>query len=77
MVVLLAHAAHPDQLPTRQAAWYAKPEATFIDALAAVRRQLWASANQRNSPSPPASEPMANSTPPFLDFLVESACYAA
>jgi hypothetical protein len=77
VVVLLAHAAHPDQLPTRHAAWYAKPEATFIDALAAVRRQLWASANRRNSPSPPATEPMANSPPQFLDFLVETACYAA
>ena len=77
VVVLLAHAAHPDQLPTRQAAWYAKPEATFIDALAAVRRQLWASGNRRNSPSPPATEPMANSPPQSLDFLVESACYAA
>jgi hypothetical protein len=42
VVVLLAYAAHPDHLPTRAAAWYAKPEATFVDALAAVRRQCYA-----------------------------------
>jgi hypothetical protein len=77
VVVLLAHAAHPDHLPTRQAAWYAKPEATFSDALAAVRRQLWASGTGRNSPSPPATQPMVNSPRQCLDFLVEIACYAA
>lgn len=77
VVVLLAYAVHPDHLPTRHAAWYAKPEATFSDALAAVRRQLWASATRRNWPSPPASEPLANSPLQCLDFLVETACYAA
>jgi DDE superfamily endonuclease len=77
VVVLLAHAAQPGRLPTRHAAWYAKPEATFIDALAAVRRQLWASCNRRNGPPPPATEPIANSPPQLLDFLVEAACYAA
>jgi hypothetical protein len=77
VVVLLAHTAHPDRLPTRQAAWYAKPEATFIDALAAVRRQLWAGGPRRNSPSPPTTAPVANSPPQVLDFLVQTACYAA
>jgi hypothetical protein len=77
VVVLLAHAAHPDHLPTRHAAWYAKPAATFIDALAAVRRQLWASGTGRNPPSPPATEALANSPPQLLAFLVETACYAA
>jgi DDE superfamily endonuclease len=77
VVVLLAHTTHPDRLPTRHAAWYAKPEATFIDALAAVRRHLWASAIQRNSPSPLTTAPLANSPPQFLDFLVQTACYAA
>jgi hypothetical protein len=47
VVVLLAQVLHPKDLPTRRAAWYAKTEATFIDALAAVRRHLWASRNQR------------------------------
>ena len=40
LVVLLAKALHPAQLPTRQAAWYVKEEATFADALAAVRAHL-------------------------------------
>jgi hypothetical protein len=75
--VLLAHSVHPDHLPTRAAAWYAKPEATFIDVLAAVRRQLWASGTRWNAPSPPTTAPLANSAPPFLDFLVQTACYAA
>ena len=77
MVVLLAYAAHPDHLPTRAAAWYAKPEATFSDARAAARRQLWASATCRNWPPPPTTPLLANSPPQFLDFLVEAACYAA
>jgi hypothetical protein len=77
VVVLLAHAAHPDHLPTRHAAWYPKPEATFSDALAAARRQLWASCTRRNGPSSPATEPTANPPPQFLDFLVQTACYAA
>jgi hypothetical protein len=74
VVVLLAHAAHPDHLPTRQAAWYAKPEATFSDALAAVRRQLWVGWNW---PPRPTTQPPANSPLPLLGHLVEAACYAA
>jgi hypothetical protein len=76
VVVLVAYATHPDQLPTRAAAWYAKPEATFTDALAAVRRHRWTSHRGRNWPSPSATAPLANSPPRFLAFLVETACYA-
>src|ERR671917_1972535 len=53
VVVLMAHAAHPDRLPTRRAAWYLKPEPTFSDALAAVRRELWAAWVNQNAPAPP------------------------
>jgi len=73
-VVILAHAAHPDHLPTRQAAWYAKPAASFSDALAAGRRQLWVGWNW---PPQPTTQPPATSPLPLLDFLVEAACYAA
>jgi len=73
-VVLLAHALHPDYLPTRQAAWYPKAEPTFVDALAAVRRHLWA---QLNSPTPSAALGSLYSTSPLFDMLVEVACYAA
>jgi hypothetical protein len=77
VVVLMAHAAHPNHLPTRQAAWYPKPEATFGDALAAVRRRLWASYANQNSPSPRVDLRMANSPAQLLRFLIEAACYAA
>jgi hypothetical protein len=74
LVVLIAHALHPDHLPTRQAAWYPKGEPTFVDALAAVRRHLWA---QQNSPTPPAALGSLNSSTALLDVLIEIACYAA
>jgi hypothetical protein len=41
VVVLLAKALHPEALPIPQSAWYRKEEATFADALAAVRAYLW------------------------------------
>jgi hypothetical protein len=43
LVVLMAHALHPKGLPVLQSAWYPKEEATFSDALAAVRTHLWTS----------------------------------
>jgi hypothetical protein len=74
LVVLMAHALHPDHLPTRQTAWYSKAEPTFVDALAAVRRHLWA---QRNSPIPPAPLGSVNSSEELFDTLIEVVCYAA
>jgi hypothetical protein len=74
LVVLLAHALHPHALPTRQAAWYAKPEATFADALAAVRRHLWASWNCAASAGDVDPTPIPR---PLWDRLHEAACYAA
>jgi len=71
LVVLMAHALHPDHLPTRQAVWYPKAEPTFVDALAAVRRHLWA---QLNSSTPSAALGSLNSTSSFVDMLVEIAC---
>ena len=74
VVVLVAQVLHPKDLPTRRAAWYAKNEATFIDALASVRRHLWTSQNQ-----PPLGRGTgpANSAPHPVDLLVEATCYAA
>jgi hypothetical protein len=77
VVVLIAHAAHPDRLPTRQAAWYPKREATFSDALATARRELWATYADPNSPSPPGAPLLANPPAQLLSFLVDAACYAA
>lgn len=72
--VLLAHALHPQGLPTRRAAWYPKAEATFADALAAVRRHLWASWNCTASRGTPASTPILR---PHWECLHEALCYAA
>lgn len=42
LITLLAHQrARRGQLPIRRTAWYAKPVATFSDALAIVRKELW------------------------------------
>jgi hypothetical protein len=41
LVVLIAIKLHPRNLPIQRASWYNKPEATFSDALFAVRKHLW------------------------------------
>lgn len=41
LVVLIAITLHPKHLPLHTTAWYQKDEATFGDALAAVRSHLW------------------------------------
>ena len=49
LVVVMAKTLHPTTLPIRQTSWYWKEEATFSDALAAVRSDLWHSTNYRTS----------------------------
>ena len=58
----------------RRAAWYAKPEVTFSDALAAVRRQLWIA--QAFSTSRQAQD-VATIPRALLNSLTEAACYPA
>lgn len=58
----------------RAATWYRKDVVTFSDALAAVRRQLWA--DETLSMSPAGRHPPKVS-PQLLDRLTELACYAA
>ena len=73
LAVLMAHALHPDGVPTRAAAWYPKAEPTFSDVLAAVRRHLWAARNR-----PPLADAGLGQLPAqLLDALIEAACYAA
>jgi hypothetical protein len=43
------HLLERGTLPVRQAAWYQKPDATFSDVPAYVRRALWANQNFVNS----------------------------
>jgi hypothetical protein len=74
LVVLMVKCLHPDPdtLPTRQTAWYPKTEATFSDALAAVRRDFW-SKNFSTSPDTADVLLIPRAT---LFSLVESACYS-
>ena len=52
---------------------YAKQEPTFVDALAAVRRELWREILQAPAQAPPCDKP----PPPTLDLLLEHLSYAA
>jgi hypothetical protein len=73
LVVLMAKVLHPETLPVRQTSWYLKDEATFIDALAAVRSDLWRSVNYRTS----AQEADMILIPhAALSSLLEAACYS-
>jgi hypothetical protein len=58
----------------RQAAWYPKAQPTFADALALVRRELWAEATFHLS----AREPDMMKVPRrFVERLTETLCYVA
>jgi hypothetical protein len=58
----------------RQAAWYPKALPTFIDALALLRRELWA--HQAFSLSAPAPD-LVKVPRQFVEHLTETLCYAA
>jgi len=75
LVTLLAHPAlsRTPTLPLPQTAWYAKSLPTFADALALVRRRLWASLLFPTSPS--ATDPEKNRDA-LLDHLCGLLCYA-
>ena len=74
LVVLLAKVLHPTDLPTRQAAWYAKEEATFADALAAVRGHLRAHWNCQDSPT---DQELVQIPRPLWTSLTNLLAYAA
>ena len=59
---------------TRQAAWYHKPRPTFSDALALVRRQLWAIGVSEPSAS---DADMVKLPRALVERLTEALCYAA
>ena len=62
-------------LPHRRAAWYRKEEPTFSDALAAVRRSIWADAAR--FPTPPRPGDRVEVARTVLDRLTDLACHAA
>ena len=58
----------------RAAAWYTKRTATFSDALASVRRAIWADAASQTSASGGEAEKVPRTV---LERLTDLACYAA
>jgi DDE superfamily endonuclease len=75
LITLWAHELFSAQLTMpRSASWYAKPLPTFSDALAAVRRELWAGRGLRmSSQIRDISKPSAAN----INCLINAACYAA
>jgi hypothetical protein len=74
-ITLAAHALFPEgDLPIRTAAWYEKSEATFSDAIAAVRRVMWPAQSFYMSPK---RTDMLEIPRPVFELFVDSLCYAA
>jgi hypothetical protein len=61
------------QLYRRCAAWYPKPQATFSDTIAGVRRELWSHAYFSTSHS---EADMVKIPRPLVDRFIDSLCYA-
>ena len=75
LITLWANEAYTARTPAvRIASWYRKSLPTFSDALASVRRELWAAGNLSASRQmlDPAKIPSAQ-----LNALIDLACYAA
>ena len=73
LIVLMAKTLHPQRLPLREASWYRKDEATFSDALAALRQHLWSRFNYGTSP---AAADVCLIPRAILDNLQRVACYS-
>jgi DDE superfamily endonuclease len=75
LVALLAHRLLGGAAcPTRTAAWYPKPAATFSDTLALVRRFLW---THSDFPLSPPAEDRQEIPPALVDHLADLLAYAA
>jgi hypothetical protein len=73
LVALFGKALHPDgKVPVQCTAWYHKSEATFLDVLAQVRRQLWGNFTYHTSPTNPD---VCLVPRPHLDRLAYAVCY--
>lgn len=75
-VALATHHRQQDRPTERvqRAAWYPKPRPTFVDALASVRRELWAHEGFRTSAG---DQEIVEVPRAFLDHLADTLCYAA
>jgi hypothetical protein len=76
LVTLLAHRQTARAPATvRRAAWYDKPYPTFSDALALVRKQLWA--QEMSFCGSSAQTDMVKVPRVFMEQLTDAVCYAA
>lgn len=74
LVPLLAQALHPTaQIPIRRSAWYQKTEATFADALAAVRQHLW---QHFSSDTSEVDQDVVKIPRSEFDRLLQAVCYS-
>jgi hypothetical protein len=75
LVTLFAHNRMEQSMQTvRRAAWYRKPSPTFSDALALVRKELWAHLTFQRSLREPDTVKVPRA---FVEHLTETLCYAA
>ena len=74
LITVLAHRLVPnDVIPVRTAAWYLKPEATFSDVIALVRRYLWTHVKFVISHTPTG---LVSIPATLFEGLMDSVCYA-
>jgi hypothetical protein len=64
-----------EDIVVRRATWYEKTHPTFSDALALVRKQLWAQEQTFYGSS--AQTDMVKVPRVFMERLTEAVCYAA
>jgi hypothetical protein len=75
LVTLFAHQPMTQSMgAVRGAAWYLKTRPTFSDALAMVRKELWAHTTFRRSPAETDTVKVPRE---FVEHLTETLCYAA
>jgi hypothetical protein len=81
LVVVMAKRLFPHELPVRQSAWYTKDEATFRDALSAVREHIWQHNimfdRQNNKGGSHETPDMSLIPTAIFTAMREIACYAA
>jgi hypothetical protein len=77
MVTLLAHQyiANKSSNVVRRAAWYDKQRPTFSDALALVRKELWA--REATFCGSPVETDMVKVPRALMERLTDTVCYAA
>jgi DDE superfamily endonuclease len=77
LVTLFAHRRTAPSTPTvRRTAWYDKPRPTFSDALALVRKELWAQEQETFRGSPRETDTVKVPRE-FVERLTDAVCYAA